>query len=109
VADGAHLVRRVAELEKLIEAMLKERGIVAWLNDRLEVLERRPAIRYLGVYDPTRQYVPGNLITSNGSVWHCNSVCQGQKPPSDHWTLAVKHGKDGKDGRPSEPKAYVAR
>jgi hypothetical protein len=109
VADIAHLVRRITELEKLLDALFKERGIVAWLNDRLEAIEQRPVVRYCGVFDPTRQYVPGNLITSSGSVWHCDSACTGTRPPGPPWTLAVKHGKDGKDAKPAQRSEPVVR
>lgn len=50
VADVAGLTRRVAELEKVLEAMLRTQGIIAWLNDRIEALEQRPTVQYKGVY-----------------------------------------------------------
>jgi hypothetical protein len=96
-ADVAGLTRRVAELEKMLDAMLRTQGIIAWLNDRIEALEQRPSVQYKGVYTDEAAYVPGHLVTHRGSVWHCKSACQGQRPPGNCWTLAVKHGKDGKD------------
>jgi hypothetical protein len=106
-ADVAGLTRRVAELEKVLDAMLRTQGIIAWLNDRIEALEQRPVLKYCGVYDEAKPYTPGNMVTHSGSIWHCKSACQGQKPPGHCWQLAVKHGRDGKDA--PQPKEYVAR
>jgi hypothetical protein len=103
VADVAGLTRRVAELEKVLEAMLRTQGIIAWLNDRIEALEQRPTVQYKGVYTDEAAYVPGHMVTHNGSVWHCKSACQGQRPPGNCWTLAVKHGRDGKDAPLKQP------
>jgi hypothetical protein len=109
VPDLAHLVRRISELEKLADALFRERGIVAWLNDRLEILEQRPVVKYCGVYDQAKAYLPGNMVTHNGSIWHCASACEGQKPPGNCWTLAVKHGRDGKDAKPAQRSEPVVR
>jgi hypothetical protein len=98
-ADVAGLTRRVAELEKVLEDMLRKQGIIAWLNDRIEALEQRPSVQYKGVYTDEAAYVPGHMVTDRGSVWHCKSACQGQRPPGNCWTLAVKHGRDGKDAQ----------
>lgn len=51
---------------------------------------------YRGVYDQAKTYQPGDMATWNGSLWHCNKEVSG-KIGSDHWTLAVKKGRDGKD------------
>jgi hypothetical protein len=84
--------------------MVMEKGIFANLLARLETLEKRPTLKYLGTYDPDTQYQQGDFVTHSGSLWHCKSACQGQKPPNTNWwQLAVKHGRDGKNAQPKGP------
>lgn len=64
---------------------------------RLTVLEQRPALSYVGVYDYERQYNPGNVVTKAGGMWHCNVSTRTVPGQSKDWTLCVKSG--GKDGR----------
>jgi hypothetical protein len=42
------------------------------------------------------KYLPGDFVTDNGSMYHCDAPSRGIKPTDDHtfWTLAVKRGKD---------------
>jgi hypothetical protein len=105
------LRQRVAKLERMVSRkgpLVQAVGDLAeHLGARIYALEQRPVVKYCGVYDQTKAYVPGNMVTHNGSVWHCASACEGQKPPGPSWTLAVKHGRDGKDA--PQPKEYVAR
>jgi hypothetical protein len=56
---------------------------------------------YTGVWDPTRLYRKGHMVTSGGSTWHCNESCENIRPGgSDHWQLMVKRGKDAaREGR----------
>ena len=52
---------------------------------------------YCGVYQAGGRYEPGDLVTWQGSSWHCNAAT-GERPGSGAaWTLAVKCGRDGKD------------
>ena len=70
-------------------------------EQRLYEIEARHAnLRYVGVWNDEREYLPGNFCTFQGSVWHCN-VRTRTKPGSDPtiWVLAVKRGADGKDVR----------
>lgn len=55
------------------------------------------AMIWRGVFDSNRTYLPGDVATWKGSLWHCNKEVTG-KIGSDHWSLAVKAGRDGKDG-----------
>jgi hypothetical protein len=99
-----HLAKRVASLECCIDALFKKHGgILDNLIGRIETLEQRPTVQYKGVYTDEAAYVPGHMVTHNGSVWHCKSACQGQKPPGNCWTLAVKRGKDAQPVQKSEP------
>lgn len=57
---------------------------------------------YAGVYDGERDYLPGDLVTCEGSLWIARTAHFGRRPATDHgataWQLVVKRGKDGKDG-----------
>jgi hypothetical protein len=101
---NGHLAKRVASLESCIDVLFRKHGgILDNLITRIETLEQRPVVKYCGVYDQAKAYVPGNMVTHNGSVWHCASACEGQKPPGPSWTLAVKRGKDAQPAQRSEP------
>jgi hypothetical protein len=73
---------------------------IAALEARIAALEAKPTLRYVGVFDEQRGYVPGEFTTLGGATWHCNAACVGIRPGTDEsWTLAVKKGRDGRDGR----------
>jgi len=75
---------------------------------RIETLERQlkqakaaPALTYKGPWRQGDETLPGEFVTFQGSVWHCNKKTMSR--PSDNpgaYTLAVKAGRDGKDVRP---------
>lgn len=71
------------------------------LEQRLRALEERPSMIYRGVFDETRQYNPGDVVTHDGSAFHCNETVHDGAVPgkSNAWTLAVKRGRDGKNDR----------
>jgi hypothetical protein len=78
---------------------------ITGLAERIKALEDRPAVEYLGVFDPGRVYQRGALVTHHGSIWACMaaSAC-GIRPgtPADEsktWVLAAKGGRDGRDGK----------
>jgi hypothetical protein len=61
-------------------------------------LHFRGVPQFCGVYQAGVRYEPGDLVTVQGSVWHCNAATSDR--PTDRatgWTLAVKCGRDGKD------------
>jgi len=120
------LVIRVTDLESAkdahIAAMHQE---LTQLRERVAVLEVRapvpgPAgadgangkdgrdgsdgrsVDFVGVYDGTRTYQRGQIVTHGGSLWHCNTDTTA-KPDTDDgakaWTLCVKRGRDGRDLR----------
>lgn len=71
-----------------------------WLKDGVVVREIRLQTRnaiWRGVYTPTKTYLPGDLATWKGSVWHCNKEVTG-KIGSEFWSLAVKKGRDAPEG-----------
>ena len=67
---------------------------LAPLKQRIAELEGRPAVKYLGVFDRSRNYVAGSMVTHSGSVWHANVEAKGVVPGGGDavWTLAVKRG-----------------
>lgn len=57
----------------------------------------KPGLRYRGVYDETKAYEAGDVVTWGGSAWHCDGA--GTTKPADGakgWQLIVKKGRDGK-------------
>jgi hypothetical protein len=50
---------------------------------------------FRGVHDHARTYLPGDMVTRGGSVWHCDVECQGPFN-GDHFTLSAKKGRDAK-------------
>jgi hypothetical protein len=54
-----------------------------------------PIPRWQGVYTDGRAYQVGDLVTWEGSAWHCQQATRSR--PSDHgaaWRLMVKRGRD---------------
>lgn len=59
-----------------------------------------PVLIYRGVFQAGHGYAEGDLVTINGSLYHCNAPTQTRPGDgSPDWTLAVKHGRDGRNGR----------
>ena len=51
-----------------------------------------------GVYAEASTYAVGDLVTYDGSIWHCQTPTIGHKPgTSPDWRLIVKRGRDGRD------------
>lgn len=64
-------------------------------------LHFRP-MQYAGVWDCERDYLPGDMITSDGSLWLARATNSALRPGTDKgaqaWQLIVKRGKDGAPG-----------
>jgi hypothetical protein len=43
-------------------------------------------------------YEPGDTVTWDGSMWHCEAPTSAKPGTSDDWKLATKRGRDGRDG-----------
>jgi hypothetical protein len=57
-----------------------------------------PVLIYRGVYDPNSKYQHGDVVTWNGSAWHCQTSEPQTKPAENSdWRLMVKEGRKGKD------------
>lgn len=73
----APLEKRIAELEKAVEART-----------------------WKGVWDHETDYVQHNLVTEGGSVWVATRDSKGAPPGhSDAWKLCVKKGRDARSPR----------
>ena len=57
-------------------------------------------MRYRGVYEPSRQYTAGDVVTFSGSAFYCKAVTSAKPEESAaDWVLCVKRGRDGRDGK----------
>lgn len=54
---------------------------------------------YRGVFDATRKYDHGDLVTFGGSLFSATRDTEDKPETSDAWQLATKRGRDGKDGK----------
>jgi hypothetical protein len=88
--DGEKFGRDIVEAVKAYVARETEE-----LRERIRALERRPTLRYEGVWQSGKTYQRGNVVTDAGSMWHAN-IATSARPGSDTsaWTLAVKRGRD---------------
>lgn len=63
-----------------------------------------PMMIWRGVWDRTKTYERGDVVTLDGSSWHCEATTTDRPQESGGngsrcWKLIVKHGRDGKDGK----------
>ena len=70
-----------------------DRRAVSRIAQLEKILEQR---RWVGVW-AVGLYHEGNLVTHDGSMWHCNRETNSKPGESDAWTLCVKRGRDGRD------------
>ena len=90
-----------ADTFRMIGSFVQQRidKATAPLKERIDALDRVIAERrYVGVW-AVGKYHAGNMVTHDGSVWHCDRETDSKPGQSDAWTLCVKRGRDGKDGR----------
>ena len=63
------------------------------LKARIEELERRPELKYLGVFrDDGRKYSEGSAVTHSGGIWIALRATTEKPNHSADWQLAVKSG-----------------
>lgn len=92
-ADWSGVEQRTAALAQRIDVVEESTQ-----KQVREAIARAPVPTYKGVYDKDAEYQVGDMVTQDGSVWHCNAAVAGEKPGgNEFWTLAVKRGRDGKD------------
>jgi hypothetical protein len=80
--------------------------VIHELEQQIHKLQARVAelegssLRYLGVYQPSAAYRRGDIVTLDGSGWHCTRAVSAERPGStDAWQLMIKHGKDAANPR----------
>jgi hypothetical protein len=67
------------------------------LERRMKELEERPTLKYLGVWNESITYEPGQCATHDGSLFHCNTRSKAVRPGDGNvWTLCVKRGRDAR-------------
>jgi hypothetical protein len=52
---------------------------------------------YRGAWAPG-EYHAGDIVSWDGSMWHCEEASTTERPGTPAWRLSVKKGRDGKDG-----------
>ena len=63
------------------------------LQRRVEELEQRPQVRWMGVYQDGQQYAVGTLVTRSGSLWLATERTGGVPgKEGSGWKLVVKAG-----------------
>jgi hypothetical protein len=80
----------VAELKTAL-ASRDER--IAALETRLNAMERKPFVKFCGVWKSDRPFDPGDAVVHSGGLWICKAATTGE-PSKDFvgWQLAVKRG-----------------
>lgn len=71
----------------------ESRELIVALEQRLAALERKPHVKFVGVWKSGTTYMPGEAATHQGGLWICK-VATGGEPSKDFagWQLAVKSG-----------------
>lgn len=84
---------------KAVDAFVLLLNEVIDLNERMTSLEAT-GVKYRGVWQAADEYRRGDMVTHDGSVFHCNADTRA-KPGngSTTWSLAVKHGRDAERKR----------
>lgn len=86
--------------ESLDEGRTLKRTTV-YTNGKSVIVERKSAVMlYRNVWRHDAEYERGDVVTLDGSAWHCEVEKTGERPgASSHWKLCVKRGTAGKDGK----------
>jgi hypothetical protein len=93
--DAARRKGHVAPMLALLQVLdERHRRVIASLEDRIEALEARPGVKYLGVHQAGQSYQPGDMVTRSGGMWHCEApTTDTPGEGSKAWRLAVKRGR----------------
>ena len=63
------------------------------LEQRLTTTERKPHLKFRGVWEQGKTYSVGDCATCHGSLWVCKAETGGKPNEDFHgWVLAVKKG-----------------
>ena len=66
------------------------------LEERVSALEALPRLVYRGVWNADSQYNEADLVTHDGSMFHCKCSTRAKPGTNSDWVLCVKRGKDAK-------------
>lgn len=58
----------------------------------------KPGLAFRGVFKMGGAYEQGDMVTWDGSMWHCNEPTNEKPGTTKSWQLCVRKGQDGKDG-----------
>jgi hypothetical protein len=62
------------------------------LERRIAELEARGEMKYCGIWEEGREYLRGNFVTTNGSLWHAEQPTRRRPGTDSTYRLAVKKG-----------------
>jgi hypothetical protein len=71
----------------------ESRALIVALEQRLAAVERKPHVKFTGVWKAGTSYTPGDAATYQGALWICKAPTPGEPSKDFHgWQLAVKSG-----------------
>jgi hypothetical protein len=83
---------------------LGQPSVIEQLFHRIDQLEKRPQLKYVGVWQDGVGYLEGECCTHQGSMWYAHTSTKAKPGTSHDWQLCVKKGKDA-----SSPREGAAR
>ena len=86
-------VKQPAARKVAREGLLDLCGLVVALRRRVERLEDRIP-EYKGVWSSNGKYMPGAMVTYDGSLWFCKADTTDKPGTSEGWQLCAKRGRD---------------
>ena len=69
--------------------------IRAEVEERIRAVETR-TLRYVGTHTEGRQYVPGEMVSHGGSLWHAETSTVSRPGSDSSWRLCLKRGEFSK-------------
>ncbi len=84
------LLDRIEELEKTAATAQESAEL---LRQRIAVLESAPGFKYGGVFDTTKVYCEGTMVTDSNKLWlKTADGGAGFRPPGNNWKLIARSG-----------------
>ena len=66
--------------------------IIEKLMQRIDELEKRPTMKYCGVWDAGLVYLQNDAVTYRGGMWFCHGTTNEKPGTTSNWQLCVKSG-----------------
>jgi hypothetical protein len=87
------LAEGVAIMVKSVVDGPRVHGRIEQLEARIAALEKRPAVKFCGVFEEGKTYCAGDACLHKSALWICREPTSG-KPGEDFvgWQLALKRG-----------------